>query len=106
MYYARAQHFLIDVIFVFHAGNGYVRSEAAVVVVLQRRRDARRIYSTVLHAKTNTDGYKQQGVTYPSGEMQKRLLVETYSEADVDPSKVAYVEAHGTGTKVGIIVVK
>ncbi|CAG0916724.1 unnamed protein product [Notodromas monacha] len=83
------------------SGNGYVRSEAAVVVLLQRRRDARRIYSSVLHAKTNCDGFKTQGVTYPSGEMQKKLLLETYADADVDPSKVVYVEAHGTGTKVG-----
>jgi len=33
--------------------------------------------------------------------MQKRLLLEIYSEAGVDPSQVSYVELHGTGTKVG-----
>lgn len=41
------------------------------------------------------------GITFPSGEIQKRLLHEVYSEACLDPSKVTYVEAHGTGTKAG-----
>ncbi|CAG0900288.1 unnamed protein product [Cyprideis torosa] len=83
------------------SGNGYVRSEAAAVVFLQRQPEARRIYASLIHAKTNTDGFKDQGVTYPSGEMQKNLLLEVYEEAGVQPQDVAYVEAHGTGTKVG-----
>ena len=41
------------------------------------------------------------GITFPSGEVQKSLLLEVYKEAGVDPSEVAYVEAHGTGTKAG-----
>lgn len=46
-------------------------------------------------------GNKEQGITYPSGAMQKKLILETYAEAGVSPSDVVYVEAHGTGTKVG-----
>lgn len=45
--------------------------------------------------------YLDAGITFPSGEMQKQLLHEVYSEAGVDPSLVSYVELHGTGTKVG-----
>ncbi|KAI8426660.1 LOW QUALITY PROTEIN: hypothetical protein MSG28_005429 [Choristoneura fumiferana] len=82
-------------------GRGYVRSEAAVVVLLQRRRDARRLYCTVRGARTNTDGHKPQGITYPSGAMQQRLARETFAEARLRPQDVVYVEAHGTGTKVG-----
>lgn len=41
------------------------------------------------------------GITYPSGNMQKTLLLEIYKEAEIDPSKVSYVELHGTGTKAG-----
>ena len=41
------------------------------------------------------------GITFPSGEMQKRLLLEVYKEAGVDPSVVSYVELHGTGTAAG-----
>ncbi|XP_014667634.1 PREDICTED: fatty acid synthase-like [Priapulus caudatus] len=83
------------------AGNGYCRAEGAVVVLLQKRASARRIYLTIVHSKSNTDGFKEQGITFPAGAMQKQLLQEVYGEAGVDPAKVAYVEAHGTGTKVG-----
>ena len=41
------------------------------------------------------------GVTFPSSDVQKELLQETYKEAGVDPNDVAYVEAHATGTQVG-----
>lgn len=41
------------------------------------------------------------GITYPSGEMQERLLLDVYNEAGVDPSVVTYVELHGTGTQAG-----
>ncbi|XP_060535886.1 fatty acid synthase [Cylas formicarius] len=83
------------------SGNGYVRSEAAVVVFLQKASIARRVYATVLGAKTNTDGNKEQGITFPAGAMQNRLIREVYEEIGVNPHDVAYVEAHGTGTKVG-----
>ncbi|XP_014471165.1 PREDICTED: fatty acid synthase-like [Dinoponera quadriceps] len=82
-------------------GDGYVRAEAVVAVYLQRAKDARRVYATVVHTKTNTDGNKSQGITYPSGDMQNQLMREVYSEAGLSPADVTYVEAHGTGTKVG-----
>jgi len=46
-------------------------------------------------------GNKEQGITFPNGSMQKKLILETYAEAGVSPADVVYVEAHGTGTKVG-----
>ncbi|XP_067671035.1 fatty acid synthase-like [Haliotis asinina] len=82
-------------------GNGYCRSEGIIAIHIQKASAARRIYSTVVHSKNNADGNKEQGITFPSGAAQKKLLEETYHEAGVDPSQVAYVEAHGTGTKVG-----
>ncbi|XP_063218658.1 fatty acid synthase-like [Bacillus rossius redtenbacheri] len=81
--------------------NGYARSEAIAVVYLQKAKDAKRIYCTVVHAKTNCDGYKDEGITYPSGLMQQKLLEDFYAECRVDPSTLGYIEAHGTGTKVG-----
>ena len=41
------------------------------------------------------------GITFPSGEAQKRLLEDIYTEAETDPISVEYIEAHGTGTKAG-----
>ncbi|RLU17245.1 hypothetical protein DMN91_011314 [Ooceraea biroi] len=83
------------------AADGYVRSEAVVAVYLQKAKDARRIYGTVIGTKINNDGYKPQGITYPSGKMQNQMLREVYSEAKIDPADVVYVEAHGTGTELG-----
>uniref|UniRef100_A0A8C7CLY3 Fatty acid synthase n=1 Tax=Oncorhynchus kisutch TaxID=8019 RepID=A0A8C7CLY3_ONCKI len=82
------------------SGNGYCRSEAAVAVLLTRRSMAKRVYATVLNAGNNTDGYKEQGVTFPSGEMQQRLVRSLYQEVNITPDQVEYIEAHGTGTKV------
>uniref|UniRef100_A0A665X8P4 Fatty acid synthase n=1 Tax=Echeneis naucrates TaxID=173247 RepID=A0A665X8P4_ECHNA len=83
------------------SGNGYCRSEAVVTVLLTKRSVAKRIYATVVNAGNNTDGYKEQGVTFPSGTMQQRLVQSLYQEANITPEQVEYVEAHGTGTKVG-----
>lgn len=82
-------------------GKGYVRSETVGVFFLQRVSEARRIYAKLIHIKANADGYKTEGITFPSGKVQEQLLREVYTEAKVDPHKVGYVEAHGTGTKVG-----
>ena len=41
------------------------------------------------------------GITFPSGEVQRNLLLEVYKEARVDPENIGYIEAHGTGTKAG-----
>ncbi|XP_030143528.4 fatty acid synthase [Taeniopygia guttata] len=83
------------------SGDGYCRSEAAVVVLLTKRSMAKRIYATIVNAGVNTDGFKEQGVTFPSGEMQEQLVRSLYRESGVKPEEVEYVEAHGTGTKVG-----
>ncbi|KAM9424875.1 fatty acid synthase isoform 2-T2 [Pholidichthys leucotaenia] len=83
------------------SGNGYCRSEAAVAVFLTKHSLAKRVYATVVNAGNNTDGYKEQGVTFPSGEMQRRLVFSLYEEVHIAPEQVEYIEAHGTGTKVG-----
>lgn len=49
----------------------------------------------------NCDGYKPQGITYPSGETQRMLFEEFYEECKVAPNDLSFMEAHGTGTKVG-----
>lgn len=82
-------------------GNGYVRSEACSTIFLQKRSDAKRIYATLIHAKTNTDGNKAEGITFPSSDSQMRLMKQTVEEAGIDPCEVTFVEAHGTGTPAG-----
>ncbi|EFN81866.1 Fatty acid synthase [Harpegnathos saltator] len=81
--------------------NGYMRSETIAAVFLQKAKNAKRIYASVVYAKMNCDGFKEQGITFPSSEMQGRLLEEFYNECGVSPSCISYLEAHGTATKVG-----
>ncbi|KAF7987806.1 hypothetical protein HCN44_003669 [Aphidius gifuensis] len=81
--------------------NGYVRSETVSVAYLQKAKNAKRIYATIVHGKTNCDGFKEQGITFPSGVMQTTLLRQFYEECQVQPKSIAYVEAHGTGTVAG-----
>ncbi|EFN85168.1 Fatty acid synthase [Harpegnathos saltator] len=84
--------------FDIHA-KGYMRSEAIAVVYLQKAKNAKRIYAYVIHSKTNCDGFKEEGITYPSSETQSLLLQQLYNECNVSPSYVTYIEAHGSGTK-------
>ncbi|KAF9408342.1 hypothetical protein HW555_011931 [Spodoptera exigua] len=84
-----------------NSANGYARSEAIVVVFLQKAKDSRRVYAQMIHGKTNCDGYKEQGISYPASIIQKLLLEEFYQECAIAPSVLEYLEAHGTGTKVG-----
>ncbi|XP_023313671.1 fatty acid synthase-like [Trichogramma pretiosum] len=83
------------------SANGYVRSESMAVAFLQKSKDAKRIYATLVHGKLNCDGFKEQGVTFPSCRMQTVLLKEFYLECGIPPKEVEYIEAHGTGTRVG-----
>jgi fatty acid synthase len=80
--------------------DGFVRGETVACLFLQKKSNAKRIYATVLHSRTNIDGYKKMGPLFPSSESQKDLMIQTYKEANVDPLDVTYFEAHGTGTKV------
>ena len=81
--------------------NGYLRSEANVALVLQKRKVAKRVYATVLHTITGCDGYKPEGITFPGRETQEALMKQAYSELEMDPRVIKYVEAHATGTKAG-----
>ncbi|XP_071649697.1 fatty acid synthase-like isoform X2 [Temnothorax longispinosus] len=82
-------------------GAGYMRSDTVAVVYLQKAKNARRIYATLVHGKVNCDGFKEEGITFPSVEKQKILLDEFYKECMISPNKLSYMEAHATGTLAG-----
>ncbi|KAF5286044.1 hypothetical protein FQA39_LY16448 [Lamprigera yunnana] len=85
---------------IFDEGEvGYVRSEAVVVIYLQKLKKANRIYSEILNILTNCDGYKAESITYPSREDIAENLRDSYNQINIDPAVVAYVECHATGTK-------
>ena len=80
--------------------NGYVRAETVAAIYLCRSTVARRIYARILAAKTNSDGYKEHGITHPSIRSQQELYAEVCEMAGIDPLDVSYIEMHGTGTAV------
>ncbi|KAJ3652435.1 hypothetical protein Zmor_018399 [Zophobas morio] len=87
---------------VFDQGaNGYVRSEACICILLQKSQNAKRIYAQIINTKANCDGFKKEGITYPSSQMQEELMTQMYKESNITPSELSYVEAHATGTQVG-----
>ena len=83
------------------SADGYVRSEACSVIFVQKSSEAKRIYATIVGISSNTDGYKEQGITFPSHESQSILMKSTLEAANVDPKDINYIEAHGTGTQAG-----
>ncbi|CAG2117868.1 unnamed protein product [Medioppia subpectinata] len=83
------------------SADGYVKSEAVCCLFLQRRQDARRVYSHVVSARVNVDGRKKAGMFYPSADTQEQLMRQSCKLAAIDPPSLTYFEAHATGTKVG-----
>lgn len=85
-------------------GEGYVRSEGGVVLVLkslaQAQQDGDRIHAVIRASGTNADG-RTTGLSMPSPVSQRALLETIYGERGIDPEDLVYVEAHGTGTAVG-----
>lgn len=70
------------------------------MIFLQKKVDAKRMYATLIHCKSNNDGFKKEGQTHPSGESHMRLMKEFYEDIKMDPSTVHYMEMHATGTRV------
>ena len=83
------------------SADGYCRSEAIVVLLFERKDLAKRIYAKIRNSKSGSDGYKEEGITFPSMSSQRRLAQETYDEANIDPADIGYIEAHVTGTAAG-----
>jgi len=83
-----------------YTGDGYVRSEGAIAVLLQKAKDAKRVYAKVLAAGSNCDGYKDEGITFPSCEMQVKLFKRVAEIAGIDPKTIDFMEAHGSATRV------
>ncbi|QCB29368.1 type I polyketide synthase [Corynebacterium endometrii] len=84
--------------------DGFVRSDAAGVVVLKRLDDAEadgdNILAVIKGSATNSDGHSN-GLTAPNPDAQVDVLERAYADAGIDPTQVDYVEAHGTGTILG-----
>ena len=84
--------------------DGFVRADAAGVVVLKRLEEAEadgdNILGVIKGSAVNSDGHSN-GLTAPNPDAQVDVLERAYLDAEVDPHTVDYIEAHGTGTILG-----
>ncbi|PSN47327.1 hypothetical protein C0J52_04406 [Blattella germanica] len=83
------------------SSDGYARSEGVVAMFLQRARDARRIYATVVNAEFDAFGNRDIGYTTPYGAPLANLMKHFYDSCGIDPNDIDYLEAEGLGTKFG-----
>ncbi len=84
--------------------NGYVKGEGVVAVMLKpfekAMEDGDNIYALVKNTSVNHGG-KANSLTAPNSEAQAKLIVEAYSNKNIDIESISYIEAHGTGTELG-----
>ena len=71
------------------------------MLVLQRARNAKRIYATVVNSEINFVGERNKNFLNPHEKPFTELLERFYSTCGVDPAEIAYLEADGSGVKVG-----
>lgn len=71
--------------------------------MMQRKKDARRVYATVVATESNCDGFKEFGCNSISLDSQLSLYKETYEKFNLNPLDVSFVEAHGYATRVSVL---
>jgi acyl transferase domain-containing protein/NADPH:quinone reductase-like Zn-dependent oxidoreductase/NADP-dependent 3-hydroxy acid dehydrogenase YdfG len=82
--------------------NGYCRSEGIACLVLERESNTNVAPACkILATSVNSDGFKDKGITFPSGTQQYENAKMAFRRAGVSPDSIGYIEAHGTGTVAG-----
>ncbi|CAG2055270.1 unnamed protein product [Timema podura] len=79
--------------------NGIVRSEASVVMFLQKAKNAKRIYASIVHSQFDCYGDRKSGYAVPLEYPLTTLLSSFYQRCGIDPSLISYLEADGSGIK-------
>ncbi|MFD5554708.1 beta-ketoacyl synthase N-terminal-like domain-containing protein [Streptomyces sp. NPDC127068] len=86
------------------SADGYVRGEGAGVVLVKplsrALADGDHVYCAIVGSAVNNDGFSN-GLTAPSPQAQRDVLLRACANAGVSPSDVRFVETHGTGTALG-----
>jgi iturin family lipopeptide synthetase B len=63
-------------------------------------RDKDNIYAVIKGSAVNQDG-ASAGITAPNLMSQKKVIIEAWKNAKINPETISYIEAHGTATKLG-----
>lgn len=86
------------------SADGYVPGEGVGALILKPLSkaiaDHDQIHAIIRGTATNHNG-KSNNPTSPRTELQVKLLLDAWKDADIDPETISYIEAHGTGTMLG-----
>ncbi|MDI1352037.1 MAG: beta-ketoacyl synthase N-terminal-like domain-containing protein, partial [bacterium] len=86
------------------SANGYVKGEGIGSLFLkplnQAQIDGDHIYGIIKASAVNHGG-KAQSLTAPNAKAQSDLLINAYTQANIDLDTISYIETHGTGTALG-----
>lgn len=84
--------------------NGFVPGEGCGAVLLKPLEKALeegdQIYGVIDSTAINNDG-RTMGVTTPSEEEQRAVILEALRKGNINPNSISYIETHGTGTMIG-----
>lgn len=85
--------------------NGIVESEGGGYILIKNLSDAIKdndnILAVIKQSHVNHDGNTSNGITAPSLDAQRSLLIRSWEKAGIDPEKIEYIECHGTATELG-----
>ncbi|XP_051160200.1 fatty acid synthase-like [Leptopilina boulardi] len=82
------------------AADGYARSEATVVLFLQKARDAKRIYAEVKNASTYFGSINNKlSISYPTHDFQANIMKTTLKDCGISGKDISLIEATGSGLK-------
>jgi polyketide synthase PksN len=88
-------------------GNGYLRSEGAGTILIEKlsaaKRERRHIYATIKHTSVNYNGQGGMSIAAPNTKAHTHLIKSCYQEAKIDPRQLTYIEAQGMGLPVADI---
>ncbi|VVC46315.1 Hypothetical protein CINCED_3A018656 [Cinara cedri] len=82
------------------SGTGTVRTDAVVIIYMQRAKDAKRVYATAVNACTNNEGFRSEGAIYPTNNQQIELFKEVLENAKLQPADVDYIESSAGGIQL------
>ncbi|KAL0271722.1 UNVERIFIED_CONTAM: hypothetical protein PYX00_008719 [Menopon gallinae] len=77
------------------AANGWARSEAVVVLLLQKLKHAKRNYGIIVNSMCTCISSIPSRLIVPSKEQWLKVYKEFYENCNVDPEQIAFLEADG-----------